>query len=94
MYANVLNYDENLQESTAKQLYSEVPESTFTRTVSNPEAVMKKRREQKLQKRGGIGTCCSGAFLFEPSRLTTNKRTVNQLTAIFRLVGGQFAVVS
>ena len=40
------------EESTAKQLFTEVPESTFTRTVSNPEAVMKKRREQKLQKRG------------------------------------------
>ncbi|CAK8687921.1 unnamed protein product [Clavelina lepadiformis] len=38
--------------SAAQQLYTEVPESTFTRTVSNPEAVMKKRREQKLQKRG------------------------------------------
>nr|CAB3266623.1 afadin [Phallusia mammillata] len=38
--------------SAAKQLYNQVPESTFTRTVSNPEAVMKKRREQKLQKRG------------------------------------------
>ena len=43
-----------LQESAAKHLYNEVPESTFTRTVSNPEAVMKKRREQKLQKRGGL----------------------------------------
>jgi len=42
-----------LQVTTAKQLYTEVPESTFTRTVSNPEAVMKKRREQKLQKQGG-----------------------------------------
>ena len=39
------------------QLYNEVPESTFTRTVSNPEAVMKKRREQKLQRRGGDRLC-------------------------------------
>uniref|UniRef100_H2ZJQ2 Afadin n=1 Tax=Ciona savignyi TaxID=51511 RepID=H2ZJQ2_CIOSA len=39
--------------SAVKHLYNQVPESTFTRTVSNPEAVMKKRREQKMQKRGG-----------------------------------------
>nr|XP_018669894.1 afadin isoform X2 [Ciona intestinalis] len=38
--------------SAVKHLYNQVPESTFTRTVSNPEAVMKKRREQKMQKRG------------------------------------------
>nr|XP_039267288.1 afadin-like isoform X1 [Styela clava] len=47
------NTDARQQEIyTVKHLYSQVPESTFTRTVSNPEAVMKKRREQKLQKRG------------------------------------------
>lgn len=33
----------------AKSLYEELPQNTFTRTISNPEAVMKKRREQKLE---------------------------------------------
>ena len=31
-------------------LYKEVPETSFTRTVSNPEAVMRRRRQQKLEK--------------------------------------------
>uniref|UniRef100_A0A914DBS0 Uncharacterized protein n=1 Tax=Acrobeloides nanus TaxID=290746 RepID=A0A914DBS0_9BILA len=32
----------------ASHLYKEVPQTTFTRTISNPEIVMKKRREKNL----------------------------------------------
>lgn len=28
-----------------------MPETSFTRTISNPEVVMKRRRQQKLEKR-------------------------------------------
>ena len=35
----------------AGKLYTELPETSFTRTVSNPEAVMKRRRQQKLEKK-------------------------------------------
>ena len=33
----------------AQELYNEVRESNFTRTISNPDAVIKKRREQKVR---------------------------------------------
>ena len=33
----------------AEQLYKEVPDSKFTRSISNPEAVMARRRQQKLE---------------------------------------------
>jgi hypothetical protein len=36
-------------DDVGKRLYEELPQNTFTRTISNPEAVMKKRREQKLE---------------------------------------------
>ena len=35
----------------AQQLYNELPETSLTRSISNPEAVMKRRRQQKLQQR-------------------------------------------
>ena len=35
----------------AEKLYNELPETSFTRTISNPEAVMKRRRQQKLEKK-------------------------------------------
>lgn len=35
----------------ADHVYRELPESSFTRTISNPEAVMRRRRQQKLEKR-------------------------------------------
>lgn len=35
----------------AERLYSELPETSFTRSISNPEAVMKRRRAQKLEKK-------------------------------------------
>jgi len=37
--------------SIAERLYNELPETSFTRSISNPEAVMKRRRAQKLEKR-------------------------------------------
>ncbi|XP_063078989.1 afadin isoform X2 [Engraulis encrasicolus] len=35
----------------AVEVYKEMPETSFTRTISNPEVVMKRRRQQKLEKR-------------------------------------------
>lgn len=35
----------------ADHVYKELPESSLTRTISNPEAVMRRRRQQKLEKR-------------------------------------------
>ncbi|XP_041418227.1 afadin isoform X6 [Xenopus laevis] len=40
---------ENLQ--LAMEVYKDMPETSFTRTISNPEVVMKRRRQQKLEKR-------------------------------------------
>ncbi|XP_055526190.1 afadin isoform X3 [Wyeomyia smithii] len=35
----------------AEKLYTELPETSFTRSISNPEAVMRRRRQQKLEKK-------------------------------------------
>ncbi|XP_039737652.1 afadin isoform X14 [Pteropus medius] len=35
----------------AAELYKDMPETSFTRTISNPEVVMKRRRQQKLERR-------------------------------------------
>ncbi|XP_044596126.1 afadin isoform X3 [Cotesia glomerata] len=35
----------------AEKLYVELPETSFTRSISNPEAVMRRRRQQKLEKK-------------------------------------------
>ena len=35
----------------AEKLYSELPESSFTRSISNPELVMRKRRQLKLERK-------------------------------------------
>ncbi|CAG0912478.1 unnamed protein product [Notodromas monacha] len=37
--------------NVAEKLYSELPETSFTRSISNPEAVMRRRRQQKLEKK-------------------------------------------
>lgn len=37
------------EDAVAEKLYQEVPQNSFTRTISNPEIVMKKRRERKLE---------------------------------------------
>ncbi|ESO87215.1 hypothetical protein LOTGIDRAFT_210615 [Lottia gigantea] len=35
----------------AEKLYHDLPENSFTRSISNPEAVMRRRRQQKLEKK-------------------------------------------
>ena len=35
----------------AEKLYNELPDSSFTRSISNPELVMRKRRQLKLEKK-------------------------------------------
>jgi afadin len=32
-------------------LFAELPDTSFTRSISNPEAVMRRRRQQKLEKK-------------------------------------------
>ena len=39
------------KEGVAEQLYNELPETSFTRSISNPEAVMRRRRQLKLEKK-------------------------------------------
>lgn len=39
------------RENLAAEVYKDMPETSFTRTISNPEVVMKRRRQQKLEKR-------------------------------------------
>uniref|UniRef100_T1K929 PDZ domain-containing protein n=1 Tax=Tetranychus urticae TaxID=32264 RepID=T1K929_TETUR len=43
--------EESKESSLAGKLYDELPETCFTRSISNPEAVMKRRRKQKLEKK-------------------------------------------
>lgn len=40
-----------IRENLAAEVYKDMPETSFTRTISNPEVVMKRRRQQKLEKR-------------------------------------------
>jgi len=42
---------DNKDESMAEKLYTELPDTSFTRSISNPEAVMRRRRQQKLEKK-------------------------------------------
>jgi hypothetical protein len=42
---------ENQPDGVADQLYNELPETSFTRSISNPEAVMRRRRQMKLEKK-------------------------------------------
>ncbi|KAL6430956.1 hypothetical protein ACFW04_007026 [Cataglyphis niger] len=50
-----LEQDENTvpgdQNGVAEKLYTELPETSFTRSISNPEAVMRRRRQQKLERK-------------------------------------------
>uniref|UniRef100_A0A8C1ZIC5 Afadin n=1 Tax=Cyprinus carpio TaxID=7962 RepID=A0A8C1ZIC5_CYPCA len=41
----------NWNSRLAAEVYKDMPETSFTRTISNPEVVMKRRRQQKLEKR-------------------------------------------
>uniref|UniRef100_A0AAX7VJ78 Afadin n=1 Tax=Astatotilapia calliptera TaxID=8154 RepID=A0AAX7VJ78_ASTCA len=43
--------DQTLSQNLAAEVYKDMPETSFTRTISNPEVVMKRRRQQKLEKR-------------------------------------------
>ncbi|KPM10158.1 Afadin-like protein [Sarcoptes scabiei] len=43
--------DSKGKDSLAEKLYNELPETSFTRSISNPEAVMRRRRQQKLEKK-------------------------------------------
>lgn len=43
--------DEQQPGALAKAIYKAVPDSRFTRSISNPEAVMRRQRQQKLVKR-------------------------------------------
>ncbi|XP_075059524.1 afadin isoform X5 [Mixophyes fleayi] len=43
--------DESENSHLAADVYKDMPETSFTRTISNPEVVMKRRRQQKLEKR-------------------------------------------
>ncbi|XP_051908213.1 afadin isoform X14 [Hippocampus zosterae] len=45
------NRDDGENSRLAAEVYKDMPETSFTRTISNPEVVMKRRRQQKLEKR-------------------------------------------
>jgi len=46
-----VNKKDNQDESMAEKLYTELPDTSFTRSISNPEAVMRRRRQQKLERK-------------------------------------------
>lgn len=48
---NIVSIVCNFQESVAEKLYTDMPDTSFTRTISNPEVVMRRRRQQKLEKK-------------------------------------------
>ncbi len=39
------------KEGVAEKLYHAMPDTSFTRSISNPEAVMRRRRQQKLEQK-------------------------------------------
>ncbi|XP_054618771.1 afadin isoform X18 [Dunckerocampus dactyliophorus] len=47
----MLNREDGENSRLAAEVYKDMPETSFTRTISNPEVVMKRRRQQKLEKR-------------------------------------------
>ncbi|XP_074899469.1 afadin isoform X10 [Buteo buteo] len=47
----LLHGDDIENSRLAAEVYKDMPETSFTRTISNPEVVMKRRRQQKLEKR-------------------------------------------
>ncbi|XP_043919082.1 afadin isoform X3 [Protopterus annectens] len=47
----ILHKDESENSRLAAEVYKDMPETSFTRTISNPEVVMQRRRKQKLEKR-------------------------------------------
>lgn len=48
-----VNYSLHIQKISCWRFHSipELPETSFTRSISNPEAVMRRRRQQKLEKK-------------------------------------------
>ncbi|XP_026465640.1 afadin isoform X3 [Ctenocephalides felis] len=46
-----LQSDASKENKNAEKLYTELPETSFTRSISNPEAVMRRRRQQKLERK-------------------------------------------
>ncbi|XP_026807778.1 afadin isoform X1 [Rhopalosiphum maidis] len=46
-----LNPNDENDAGVAEKLYTELPETSFTRSISNPEAVMRRRRQQKLERK-------------------------------------------
>uniref|UniRef100_A0A673HSC3 Afadin-like n=1 Tax=Sinocyclocheilus rhinocerous TaxID=307959 RepID=A0A673HSC3_9TELE len=48
---HTLNREDGENSRLAAEVYKDMPETSFTRTISNPEVVMKRRRQQKLEKR-------------------------------------------
>ncbi|XP_041108498.1 afadin isoform X12 [Polyodon spathula] len=46
-----LHKEDSENSRLAAEVYKDMPETSFTRTISNPEVVMKRRRQQKLEKR-------------------------------------------
>uniref|UniRef100_A0A5S6QFF6 Afadin n=1 Tax=Trichuris muris TaxID=70415 RepID=A0A5S6QFF6_TRIMR len=68
-------------EDVTDLLYVEVPNTNFTRTISNPEVVMKKRRERKLeQKLKELGE--GGSLKIYGEELSETKPYVTLLLAI------------
>uniref|UniRef100_A0A8D8LPY9 Afadin n=2 Tax=Cacopsylla melanoneura TaxID=428564 RepID=A0A8D8LPY9_9HEMI len=47
---SIASTDENCG-GVAEKLYTELPETSFTRSISNPESVMRRRRQQKLEQK-------------------------------------------
>ncbi|XP_047243807.1 afadin isoform X11 [Girardinichthys multiradiatus] len=47
----ILGREDGENSCLAAEVYKDMPETSFTRTISNPEVVMKRRRQQKLEKR-------------------------------------------
>ncbi|XP_028296454.1 afadin isoform X12 [Gouania willdenowi] len=47
----MLSREDGENNRLAAEVYKDMPETSFTRTISNPEVVMKRRRQQKLEKR-------------------------------------------
>ncbi|XP_050433436.1 afadin isoform X2 [Adelges cooleyi] len=49
--SNGLSTNDENDAGVAEKLYTELPETSFTRSISNPEAVMRRRRQQKLERK-------------------------------------------
>ncbi|KAI8520677.1 LIM domain binding [Branchiostoma belcheri] len=95
------------EESAAEKLYQELPESGFTRSISNPEAVMRRRRQQKLERRNFssalqtllLSTNDTAAFVVKESleKYGLDKRTPGLLprtgTSTWRRIGNNLSPI-